>query len=380
MNRNSLLAYLPSLSESQIRHYLEASGWLEDGSIGDLATIWHRTEDGQYDAEVILPRQAKARDYKERVIDLLISIAEFENHLPSEIATAIINVSVDIVYIRVIHDDVESGTIPLDDGILLNEKARDLMTSAVLSAISKRKHFSGARPMEATEYLQTLRLGQTQVGSYVVNIIAPLPPKVLEQESSSIDTTSFTRMVTVNLATSLDALQNAINEFDDEDFSIFDEAVSKGVSANMCDALLGLSGDNKTRSFSISIAASTIEPSRLDSSNHYDFTPEGVAIMEKVSEHFKDNYVLENCTLLGEVTKLDRPSDAENGYVTIATTLRGVAKNVVFELVQSDYCEAIHAHEGKLHVECKGDIHVSPRTTRLLNPTEFRVLRDGELF
>lgn len=370
---------LSMITESMISRYLVTGGWILDGSVGRVATIWHRPEQGSRDAEVLLPRQAEARDYHDRLNDALDSLAEFENRTLNAVVESIVNLAVDLVSVQVVHSDVEGGTIPLEDGVLLNMRSRDLMTAAVLSALSKRRHFSGTRPPEATDYLGRLRLGQTQIGSYVVNIIVPI--ETLETDQEQMEKTTFSRMVSRNLASGLSALQDAVLTYKlNEDLSVFDTAISNGASANMCDALIGLSGENRTRAFSVSISPSEIDRETEDFSRRFEFTAEDVEIVKAASEYYKDNYVLENKLVRGYVKRLDRLPDVEIGSVTITTDINGAEKNVSFELLLDEYIEAIHAHEGKLLVECAGDIHVSPRAAKLLNASGFRVLRNDDLF
>ncbi|MBT2325548.1 hypothetical protein J7E62_24750 [Variovorax paradoxus] len=276
------------------------------------------------------------------------------------------------------HHDVKEGTIPLEDGVLLNQKARDLMASAVLSTISKRKHFSGARPPEATSYLDSLRLGQTEIGSYVVNVIAPSTPVPVDLET--IPLPGLSTLVTANLTASLEALSGAIDAYEEQgDLSVFDKAIERGASANMCDALVGLSGSQKQRGFEISIAPSIHEQFRLPPKT-FVFEPEGVARLAAASEYYKDNYVLPDRTITGVIKRLDRPADEEWGTITVTAHLGEIEKNVIVELGKEDYLDAITAHRAKEVVQVAGDLHVTARTARLLNPVGFRVLRAGDLF
>ena len=364
----------------QTRAYLIATGWTDDGDVANLATIWHRPSEEQSNSELLLPRERVARDYEDRVADLVFELGRFEEREPDEIVESIARLSVDLISVQVMHSDVEVGTIPLDDGVLLNEKARDLMTSAVLSAISKRRHFLGNHPPEASEYLHGLRLGQTRIGSYVINVIAPLearPPHQVE-----VDSSSFARQVTRNLAGALTALSDAANQFgQSNDMKAFDSAVEKGASANMCDALLGFSGVNRSRAFSILIAPAPSDPIPINSPLVHKFDQVAIEAIRQAADYFKENYVLRDQVITGYVKRLDRPRGVEIGDVLITATLSGdIEKNVSVELSALDYLEAIHAHEGKLLVECRGDVHISPRAAKLLEATGFRVIRNGDLF
>jgi hypothetical protein len=70
----------------------------------------------------------------------------------------------------------------------------------------------------------------------------------------------------------------------------------------------------------------------------------------------------------------------EGGRISVATTLGRVEKSVNIDLSPKEYVEAIHAHEKKEAIECCGDVYVSPRSARLVNPFGFRVLNNNNLF
>ena len=380
MTRSELRSYLPALEGPQLQRYLITNGWVNDGHLGNVATIWHRPDDKISDAELLLPARGIARDYDDRLLDLLATLAQFESREPVAVVTSITNLSVDLISIQVIHPDVEGGSIPLEDGVLLNEKAQDLVTSAALSALSRRRHFRGMRSPETNAYLGRLRLGQTQVGSYVINVIAPLSTQDTPQYP--LEKRSFSRLVTNNLAHALKALHEGIMRYNEaSDLSVFDSAIESGASANMCDALVGLSGTNHSRAFSVLISPSPLEPITEEIPFHYKFDVKSIAVMEQAANYFKDNYILHDQVIQGYVKRLDRAPGQETGMVSITAMLAGEAvKNVSVELTGSNYLDAIHAHESKLLVECRGDVHVSPRAARLLNPSGFRVFRNEELF
>ena len=73
MNSKLFRSYVRALSETQTRAYLIATGWIDDGDVANLATIWHRPSAEQSNSELLLPRERVARDYEDRVADLLLS-------------------------------------------------------------------------------------------------------------------------------------------------------------------------------------------------------------------------------------------------------------------------------------------------------------------
>lgn len=378
MSWSSLIKVATKLTNEQIEKYLLSMGWSMDGEVGKVASIWHNNDN--QDAELLLPRHGFALDYEDRLVDLLIELARFETKTYSQIIESIENLSADLVKVRVIHSDVGDGTIPLDDGVMLHERARDLMAAAALSTSTKKKHFVGARSPEASDYVSHLKLGQTEIGSYVINIISPID--MPETNQSTVDMTSFSRMVTHTLASGLSALHTAANKYTNtKEIGEFLPTIEKGASANMCEALLGFSGRNRQRSFTISITPSlTQKMPRPDISLEFSFQAESLPALEKAAEFFKDNYVIKNKSILGHVKRLDRTPGASSGTVSVNCLVNDIEKNVLIELDELQYTDAIHAHEQKQLVTCNGDIHVSPRSARLINPAGFRVLKSGEIF
>lgn len=380
MNWDALKSQALSFDERQIRSYLLATGWLEVDRLERLATVWRRQEHQFPEAELLLPLANDLRDYQDRMADLFIGIAEFENRDIGIVFQSIKLSALDLVSIQVRHDDVQDGTIPLGDGVLLNQKARDLMTSAVLSTLSKRRHFRGNRPPEVTSYLSKLRLGQTRIGSYVVNVLAPVG--AIASPQKDIESVTLSQTVTSNLASALQALTDAIDRYKrTNDHSAFDLAVEYGASANMCEALASFSGADKARSFSL-----RLDPARgpgFDPSKPliFDFLASDAKLLGEAANYFRDNYVLPDRTIRGMVKRLDRVPGSEAGTVTITAPLAGgLDKNIAVELSGVAYNEAIHAHEQKVSVECRGNVHVTPRSARLLNPTGFKVFWNGQLF
>lgn len=369
---------LETIRSHQIEGYLIEQGWRRDGDLGNRASIWHRPEEEFRRFEILLPNLQNSKDYLARVADVMFVLSEYEQREPAEVARATSGYFADHFSVRVIHEDVEEGSIPLHDGVLLNLRARDLMASSTLSTITKRKQFFGKRPPEVQQFLESLRLGQTEIGSYIVNVIAPLKAEPVDIEA--IATTSLTRLVTANLAASLTALSNSIDRYAvASDPTVFESAVASGVSANMCDALIGLSGESKSRGFEIKITPSSGDNFEMEPRT-FLFTSEKVQFISAASEYYKDDYVLPDQTVMGFVKRLDRPAGEEIGTITIQATLSGMEKNVSVELEPDDYMLALAAHKANEVVVCRGDVHVKSRSAVLLNHVDFHVVRSDDLF
>lgn len=378
-NKADMAKIVETISHEKLLTYITQTGWQHSSNINEVASVWHRpASDKEEDMEIVIPLFTGLADYIYRIFDAVKVLASFEDKSIEEIVRTISGFFADTVSVRVIHPDVSDGTIPIDDGLALNQSAKELLTYAALSTHAKRRTFSGTKPVETNAYIDSLRLGQTSVGSYIVNVIAPIAAP--SEQQSFMPVSSLARVVTDTLVASLNALDKASEIFErSNDVGVFDSTIEKGVSANLCDALVGLSGANQKREFEI-----LVSPSKADNLKEvkrtFFYSRKKIESIAKASEHFKENFVIENLLIEGFVKRLDRPKSHEIGTVVIETKINGVDKHVTVELPSDEYLLAVTAHRAKSLIECKGDLHVTPRTSKLLNPNGFKVFGNTDLF
>lgn len=363
------------ISSDQLRTYLQLKHWREDGKIRSVATIWHR-EDNE-DAEVLLPI-SYVKDYRQRMRDALRAIASFEARDVPDVLNEVKRLFANVIAVRVISEDTNDGTIPINDGVLLIAKAKELLSAAARSLHAKRKQFTRGAPKEAKHYLETLLLGQTEVGSYVVNVIAPV-----QAMPSTVDLATpipMAQAITSSLVSGLTALEKASSEYhDDGDFTDFDAAVLAGASSNMCDALLGFSGEKRNRTFEITVTAA---PSPLFEMQpkKFVFDTKRVGVLEKATSYYKGDYILPDRRLTGYITKLSRPKDESSRTITIDSVLGDVERKVHVELSGDEYHMAVLAHDENKMVRVEGDVHVKSKSAQLLNPKNFGVIEIDDIF
>ncbi len=371
---------IQSLTPDQIAGYLTSQGWVNSGSLGKFASVWHREEESLQHLEIVEPLDRSLRDYENRVVDLIAVLSGFEGRPFLDVVSDVSRFYADVIKIRVAHDDVEGGSIPLNDGVLLFEKAKDLLVSAVRATFSKRRYFGGGKlPEDITDYIESMRLGQTEHGSYVVNMIAPI--KLVDDGQGDDLKVSVSRAVSNTLAKSLTALDASVKAYKlSGDESTFDGAIQYGVSANLCDALVGLSGEAHSRNVRVTVSLSKAEEELEDLEREHDFEPSMIEYIQQASNYYKERYVIANKTVSGLVTKLSYDDGDDFGKVTIDALVNDIRKSVVFELPLDEYWQAHSAHKGSLIVECLGDLSVTPRSAVLTNATGFRVFGIDDMF
>lgn len=363
------------VSIEQIHAYLQSRQWFEDGKIRSVATIWHRRND--LDAEVVLPFPY-VKDLKQRLRDALTAIASFEKRPVFDVISDVKRLISNVITIRVVHADTQDGTIPINDGVLLISKAKDLLAAAAQAVYANRRHFSGPTSKDARGYLDSLLLGQTEIGSYVVNVIAPNQENFpLDQSDAAIpiaDSVGLGQAITSKLVAGLDALSAASVRYEDMgEIKVFDAAVSSGASANLCDALLGFSGEKNNRAFEVIVTASS-GPMFESEPRKFNFEERQVQILKKASEYYKDDYVLQDRILTGHITKLVRQKGETEGVITLDATVSDMDRKIRVSLMGDDYHLAVIAHDKGQMVKVQGDVHIKARTAELLMPKNFGVI------
>ncbi|MGN7918460.1 hypothetical protein [Lysobacter sp. 22409] len=367
---------LPSISAAQLQTYLQSKNWLKDGVVGKVATVWHRNDSDE--AEVVVPLSPEVRDYEEQLKAALVSLAAYEKRNIADVVDDLVGAAVNVVAVRVIGEDTSDGSIPIEDGVLLIRKAKELLYAAAMAVYSKRRQFSGSPPKDAKEYMDSLLLGQTEVGSYVVKVIAPLDAST--GPSHPAEDSSLTELVAHSLVVGLSALRDASSHYQvNNEIAVFERAVAMGASSNMCDALLGFSGKDRSRHFEVKVSTPS-GPLFARDTAVFSFNLRDLDALESASSYYKNDYVLLDREIIGSVKHLHRPQVDEVGTITVQAPVGGSERSVEIQLGPEDYHMGIVAHDRKALVRCRGDVHVKGRTTKLLNPRDFAVVDLRSLF
>lgn len=383
MNSLDIKTLIKDIHPNHLGLYLHSCGWKNDYHKQGKFKIWHRPEESYFELEIIQPLSEDFLDYYQRMYEAIKTLSDFEQRPITRTIEDIVNFDSDLVKIRVISPDVDSGSIPIDDGVMLFEKAKDLLISSSLSTFKKKRTYSGKWPSEVKKFLNNLKLGQTERGSYIVNVIAPIISFYDDEDSEEghpETNTSITRLISNNLAKSLKATNIAIEEYEKTKNPLcFEKVISSGVNANLCDALIGISGLKRNRDIEVSINLASSEEDSQNMIKDHKFLSHHIPILDIASQYFKGNFTLQNYMVYGLVTRMDHESDDDYGIIRVNSTVYGKSKNITIQLGLEDYWKAVSAHKPKLPVACYGELRVTPKTAYLVDPSDFRVVDDADL-
>lgn len=252
-------------------------------------------------------------------------------------------------------------------------------TETVTVSIPRSALLPARKPDRVLRYMEKVRLGQTERGSFVLTVQTPVYPDPRGQLDLEpvVDEMwiPFERQVTLTLARALDSTRQATAEAASSGSSQgFLDAVEQGVSANLCDALAEMLGPAQTRSMSVRFSWSPTRPELTGAPTFVMFDQADAPILVAASRSPRASAAPTETEVEGSVTVLKRPSGLLGGEIIIATAIDGRPHSVLVELPASDYMNAIDAHKEDVTVRCRGELVRRAGRYLLPNPHDFELL------
>lgn len=330
---------------ADIRRYLRASGWQQAPATWRDATVWSSPEG----YEVLVPPRDDLHDISPRIQDILNVLTRTEQRPPNEIADDIRAPVSDVQYFRT-HpaDDLPPGSTSLHDGLRALQGIRNALAAATRTVVEGPKpRYGGDTPPQVGALLNRAQLEQTRPGSYIFVVRMPLAAEL-------------SRPVSTQLHASMRALNDAAGQATPDDLSSFDNAVTAGVSANLCRALAGLAGDHGRQPFEVSFRwARDGEPAEVST---IEFAPGLGRTANSAARHLEQVAVSGPATATGYVEGLhDRPGENDRWRIEVRgelTTETGSTGRSVWVRLgsQSLYEQAIAAHRSRQPVRAQGEL------------------------
>jgi hypothetical protein len=369
---------LRALKPLEMAAYLRAKGWRQEAEFEGKGSLWLLQTDGA-EFDVTLPARRELGDYVLRMAEVLRTVAEAEDRSQVDVMRDVQTTTADLVRVRAPSRNAENGTLSLDQAVEFVERSRDLMLAAACAAIDKRPVFAKRKAQQAMDYLRHVRMGQTERGSYVLAILSPVAPElrpVLQQSLLLVEPEEpYERAVTRTLMVGLKALNEAASQAAAQgDMTPFHKAVSRGVSANLCDSVVGLAAVSAGEGLDVQVSWSRTRPIDEATPARVMLDSDSIPLIEEAARQFRETASTEDFEIEGMVTRLDRSPAATEGDVTITGYVEGQMRRVSLRLEEATYRQAIQAHEERRPVRCTGELVREGHGYRLQNPRHFKVL------
>lgn len=364
---------LSSLHPSDIAEYLSSKGWREvEVNPGKFST-WEYIGEGdewQESFDILLPLDQRFKDYEIRIGEVLNVLEKAENRQQMQILKDLMTIFADIIRISRDTPETSPGNIPIDVGVQLVQQAKEMVLAAACSTVEPRPFFPPKKFKRALDYMETVFMGQTEIGSYILPIISKLPLPYCGQQYL---VEPFERQVAQSLACALNVMNLTAQECLrksplDDSIEIFRSTVQQGVSANLCEAVVEMSSYRDIyQDIEINFTWSSKYQTDWNIPEKIILKSETMPIFEKVADMLREFEPKENFVVYGPVLRLERLEGSVIGKITVQSFVLGSVRNIQIELPEPEYRMALQAHDRQKNIYCKGTLQKEGRYYWLLD-------------
>lgn len=356
-DRDALIAVSPTA----LAAYARTAGWEIAEPYGDYSHVY--TSNDQ--PEIVIPQTERIADYAQVVQSLIGMFSAAADLDQLAIYRQLTTADRDVVRVRAAGsiDDHVSVNVGVD----LVTGARDMVLAAACSTENQRAVYRPGANRTASQFVDDMRLGHTEEGSFVVTLLGPVvPPFVeppLDPERAAPAKEPIARQMTLRVAEALSATRDATEKTNAGDTDAFTDAVTLGASANLCDALVLLIEPFQKLDVSISWALTRPQTRRL-----VRFARSDAPVLQEASRTFRLREPRPDERVSGFVQRLKRDAGEPDGMVTLRAPIDGDERSITAVLRQADYRTAIRAHDERAMVIAEGDLELVGQRWQLLNP------------
>ncbi len=362
---------LSAVAPKALHAYLRANDWEKVEAYGDKGDVYARPDA----PEIVAPASSDFIDYAETLGRVISILSRTETRSELSILRDLSVADTDLIRVRA-QEAEDDGSIGLEAGVELIQQSRNLLLAAACSASRPQRAYRAGKIREATEYLNDVRIGQTERGSFVVTLLSPVPPSLTPAAQGTfwpeLQEEPFSRKVTRTLRDALHAVKEAVSLANRGDgIEAFESRVPKGVSANLCDAVAKLIVGGNGLDVSLAWALTRPAPERRVGVR---FPRSDADILGEAAKVLREREPRPGERLQGFVTALAKGSEADLGRVTLKAMIDDKLSSVRIYFDPDDYKRVVEAHREWQPVSLEGDLQREGQRWKLLNPRDLMVL------
>lgn len=375
-----LLKNLKGITSASIEKYLLFTGWIRDDTFRN-PRMW--VFKNKLDPELIIavPASEKATDFYPRVYSLIQTLSAINEKSEQEIIDSLKSAYTDRLQFRIITKESKGGKIPLDYAARCIEGLKDLVLYAACAE-------ENAKPVCARTYnsakraLERFQFGQTQIGSFIINIDVQVADEENEQlylaEATIPPEEPPEHKIIKRIGTAITQIDNVANR-QVEVGDLIEDAYIDGITANMCDALAKLNPEKsedvmiETSVYYAEALTQTVEPPKICTLDNAHFL-----FIDEISKRYKDCTLIEDVTLEGTIKMLSKSTsndgDEEENTVRLLTKIDGQMRSITLHLSPENHMLACNAYRDDNEVNVSGTIDKSGKYWFFTEVTEFKVI------
>ncbi|RWC40545.1 MAG: hypothetical protein EOS28_23225 [Mesorhizobium sp.] len=370
-----------SISPTDLRDFLKSQGWtvLERGLKDRLYVLENRHFPRR---QLVYPMDMNAPDYSDSVVSVVEKFSEIGRESVRSLVYRINSIRDDILRLK-LFSEYQSNSLPLHFASAVVASTEKLLKAAACTVVRPRANHPRLSLIEATQLVDKSRFGQTEEGSFVIQVSCPILSMDVQGSLQLSDSDQpFVRSVTLSLQRALQQLTTAI-EADKLD-ELVDEVKSSSVpllSANLCEAIGGMQDDIINNSLDISIEWSPLRkvPEGFNT-GRVSIQRDYFARIEDVRRELRSVEPHSDDTFIGTVERLDGEMGADgrrSGNVILSLLLPDEGETVRARVALSavDYQTADRAHmTNGAYVRTTGRLLPGRQPRQLTEMTKFELL------
>lgn len=364
------ISALQKLVPAKICRYLQIHGWRELCTLfGGTAKQFVSDDDTQV---VLIPFDSSYSDYLTLLNRAISDIAEYNNISVLTLLSELLNPSADILKWRIIDRQTELGQIPFDSMISYIGSIKNSLAAALLDTINPKVFHPKLLTKNVTEELSNCSFGQTEFGSYIINVICPLGEYQYNLFDNGFEDLPLYRKVNLKMMESLSVINRSVADGSNE----LDDAVGGGnVSVNFLDTIANIISVNELAHFDIDIVRSKSVPSPNDAVTNIQVShvvnQKIIDVADRYRPHEQQNVMK---TIFGKIINMSGDANPEDRDVfTITLLTLGDDNDKQHIIVRLNYAESYHvvsqAFENGLVVRVTGTYSSASRKKYIDNGT-----------
>lgn len=308
---------LPQIAD--LRSFLARNGFQAKGDWGSYMERFHlKSKRGSFD--VLVPTSDELSDFRLRMRDAIEELSWALDSDAAQLVRAISYSERQLFRVRARPGDL-SSSVPYDEGLGIIQNGWKLIKASAVSALAEnRKRIIRGRPSTKVDrYMDEVRLGQTESGSFIFNFLLPdyhglfATNEGINQGGG--DGVAAALVGGINLANEINGTRRVPSQ------SRMDAI---RLSANFCEALYELvdwSGE-------VELQVATIRPDESIVSDGILFDKRALPVLEKTAAKLAPEEVADPKTLSGTITRLSEPARKRRGSIDLLTDINGRRRSV----------------------------------------------------
>ena len=368
---------------------LQESGWKVAGKRSGVYVRLSPPAEDSY--SVLVPLDRTAPEYSSVMRSALVDISRLATRdvWGSDVAARLAVEPADSFRFRA-ETAAPTGLISWNRGEQLILSSRRILSAGAKTYIDHLKYYGNRFGQFANRYLDSVLMGQTAPGSYVVTAYTPasgfIPvsgtthetPALLDSLRTQTDMAS-TRGIGLSVITAAEATKEAIEHYRNRaSLAAFDELVERGVSYEMTVALgafvEGSDGADMTVEWD-----PVLEPPSIAHPTHVELNPSDFEVLSKASNHLASNIAdVHQVTVMGRVHLLTQRESGGPGVIGIENLSSNKPKKLRVHLADEQYHRALRAHDEDRAVVVEGQLEREGNINWLYNGSLVGVLAHVE--